>query len=88
MGRSADILVTYDEVAMPFAIDEDGEEQLRRAAYDPSLLRVGAAGSGSRTDDSVDRYRRWLGTAWQRVKHQAGARLDPGWRSVGGPPRG
>lgn len=43
---SADILSTYDKVAIPFAVDEDGHEQLWRPAIDPNLLVVGAPGSG------------------------------------------
>ena len=43
---AADILSTYDKVAIPFAVDEDGHEQLWRPAIDPNLLVVGAPGSG------------------------------------------
>lgn len=46
VDAQADILSTYDDVAIPHSVDEDGVEQLWRPAHDPNLLVVGAPGTG------------------------------------------
>lgn len=42
----ADPLETYDQVAIPVGVDEDGHEIVWRPAIDPNLMVVGAPGTG------------------------------------------
>ncbi len=41
-----DLLSTYDEVTIPYAVDEDGTEMVWRPAIQSNLLLVGSTGSG------------------------------------------
>lgn len=43
---SRDVLATYDQVAIPYGVDEDGHELVWRPAIDPNLMVVGAPGTG------------------------------------------
>lgn len=46
VDQSRDILATYDQVELPFGVDEDGNVQVWRPAIDPNLMVVGAPGTG------------------------------------------
>lgn len=46
VDQTEDILATYDQVELPFGIDEDGNVQVWRPAIDPNLMVVGAPGTG------------------------------------------
>lgn len=46
VDQTKDILATYDEVAIPYGVDEDGQELVWRPAHDPNLMVVGAPGTG------------------------------------------
>ena len=41
-----DLLATYRDVEIPYAVDEDGQAALWRPAIDPNLMIVGAPGTG------------------------------------------
>lgn len=41
-----DLLASYDEVEIPYGVDEDGAVMLWRPAHDSNLILVGAPGSG------------------------------------------
>lgn len=46
VDQTKDILATYDEVAIPYGVDEEGQELVWRPAHDPNLMVVGAPGTG------------------------------------------
>jgi hypothetical protein len=41
-----DILAAYDQVEIPYGVDEDGNVMVWRPAHDPNVMLVGAPGSG------------------------------------------
>ena len=41
-----DLLATYDDVEIPFGVDEDGDEVVWRPAIDPNLMLIGRPGTG------------------------------------------
>ena len=41
-----DVLASYDSLAIPYGVDEDGEVMVWRPAIDPNLMLVGAPGVG------------------------------------------
>lgn len=46
IDQTHDILASYAEVAIPYGVDEDGNELVWRPAIDPNLMVVGAPGTG------------------------------------------
>lgn len=46
IDQSRDILSSYSDVAIPYGVDEDGNELAWRPAIDPNLMVVGAPGTG------------------------------------------
>lgn len=46
IDQDRDVLATYDEVELPFGVDEDGHQQVWRPAIDPNLMVVGTPGTG------------------------------------------
>lgn len=46
VDEGLDVLASYDDVSLPYGIDEDGHEQLWRPALDPNLMVVGSPGTG------------------------------------------
>ena len=42
VDQTKDVLATYDQVELPFGVDEDGNVQVWRPAIDPNLMVVGA----------------------------------------------
>lgn len=46
IDTTEDVLATYDQVELPFGIDEDGNIQVWRPAIDPNLMVVGSPGTG------------------------------------------
>ena len=46
IDQNRDVLATYDEVELPFGVDEDGHQQVWRPAIDPNLMVVGTPGTG------------------------------------------
>lgn len=46
IDQSREVLETYDQVELPFGVDEDGHQQVWRPAIDPNLMVVGTPGTG------------------------------------------
>lgn len=46
VDEDQDVLSSYDEVEIPYGVDENGEEMVWRPAIDPNMLLVGAPGTG------------------------------------------
>lgn len=46
IDSSKDVLSSYGEVAIPYGVDEDGQEMVWRPAIDPNFMVVGSPGTG------------------------------------------
>jgi DNA translocase FtsK/SpoIIIE-like protein len=46
IDQSKDVLSSYSEVAVPYGVDEDGQELVWRPAIDPNFMVVGSPGTG------------------------------------------
>ncbi|MBA3019626.1 DNA translocase FtsK [Propionicimonas sp.] len=46
IDQAKDVLSSYSEVAIPYGVDEDGQEMVWRPAIDPNFMVVGSPGTG------------------------------------------
>lgn len=46
IDQDKDVLSSYNEVAIPYGVDEDGQEMVWRPAIDPNFMVVGSPGTG------------------------------------------
>lgn len=46
IDQSKDVLSSYSEVAIPYGVDEDGQDLVWRPAIDPNFMVVGSPGTG------------------------------------------